>query len=303
MAGAARRKEFAMITVMGATGNTGRVVAETLLDRGERVRALGRSADRLKELADRGAEVLIGDITDAAYLEKAFGGSDAVYALFPPAPQSPDYRALQDRYGLATVEAIQKSGVRYVVNLGSIGHSTTCPVAGVLRQESRLKALSGVNVLALHAGFFFENHFLGLARIKRTGSYGTPIASNVPIPMIAARDIGVAAAEGLRRRDFEGFVVRELLGERDLTMTEATQILGRAIGMPDLRYAQISDGEFRSGLLELRLSENMADLIVDAFRGHDEGRMRSAEGRNRGNTTPTRFETFADVFARAFHAT
>ena len=291
-----------MITVMGATGNTGRVVAETLLEQGEQVRVLGRSAERLKPFADRGAEIRVGDITDSRYLESALSGSSAVYTLFPADPRSPDYRAQQDRLGIATIEAVRKSGVRYVVNLGSIGHSLTCPVAGVLSQEDRLKALDGVNVLALHAGFFFENHFMTLARIKRTGVNGTLIGPDVPIPMVASRDIGIAAANALRSRDFQGFVTRELLGERDLTMTEATRILGQAIGMPKLTYLQISSEEFKNDLVQLGLSDNMAELIVDAFGGYDEGRMRSEDGRRPESTTPTRFELFADSFAQAFRA-
>jgi uncharacterized protein YbjT (DUF2867 family) len=41
-----------MITVMGASGNTGRVIAETLLKNGEKVRVLGRSPEKLKDLED-----------------------------------------------------------------------------------------------------------------------------------------------------------------------------------------------------------------------------------------------------------
>ena len=50
-----------MITVMGATGHTGRKVTEILLHAGERVRALGRSETRLAELERAGADVLAGD--------------------------------------------------------------------------------------------------------------------------------------------------------------------------------------------------------------------------------------------------
>ena len=72
-----------MITIMGATGNTGAVIAETLLKSGERVRVLGRSAERLKALEGQGAEVMIGDVTDDAHLAAAFRGADAVYTLIP----------------------------------------------------------------------------------------------------------------------------------------------------------------------------------------------------------------------------
>jgi nucleoside-diphosphate-sugar epimerase len=110
-----------MITVMGATGNTGRKIAETLLNAGENVRALGRSESKLAELKREGAEVCIGDTNDAAFLARAFRGADAIYTLLPTDRRAPDYRAEQDRQGEAIARAIRESGVRYVVALSSVG--------------------------------------------------------------------------------------------------------------------------------------------------------------------------------------
>ena len=110
-----------MITVMGATGNTGRKITESLLKAGEKVRALGRSESKLAELKRAGAEVLAGDTNDAAFLTKAFRGVDAVYTLLPTDQRAPDYRAEQDRQGEAIEKAIRDSGVRFVVALSSMG--------------------------------------------------------------------------------------------------------------------------------------------------------------------------------------
>jgi uncharacterized protein YbjT (DUF2867 family) len=68
-----------MITVMGATGHTGKKIAAALLKAGEKVRTLGRSENKLAELQTSGADVLAGDTTDAAFLSKAFRGADAVF--------------------------------------------------------------------------------------------------------------------------------------------------------------------------------------------------------------------------------
>jgi uncharacterized protein YbjT (DUF2867 family) len=287
---------------MGASGNTGKVIAETLLKNGEKVRVLGRSADRLKELERQGAEVMIGDATDAAHLTAAFRGADAVYTLIPPHPRSTDFRSYQHRVSEAIIGAIRASGVRYVVTLGTIVESTTCPAAGVCSHEDRLKSLNGVHTLALHAGFFFENHFLALAGIKHAGIYGSPISPDVAFEMIATRDIAPVAARALRQRDFNGFVVRELLGERSLTMRQVTQILGDRIGKPNLQYVQLPPADFIAGLLQMGLSQNFAGEVEQAFSGINEGHSRSKEGRRPENTTPTRFEEFADVLAGAYRA-
>ena len=61
-----------MITVMGATGHTGKKITEALLKAVEKVCALGRSEIKLAEPKSAGAEVLTGDTIDAAFLTKAF---------------------------------------------------------------------------------------------------------------------------------------------------------------------------------------------------------------------------------------
>ncbi|MFB3816775.1 MAG: NAD(P)H-binding protein [Candidatus Methylomirabilales bacterium] len=133
-----------MITVMGATGHTGKKIADALLlQAGERIRALGRSASKLAELERAGAEVRTGDVADAAFLTQAFGGAEAVYTLLPTDRHARDYRAAQDRQGEAIVRAIRRSGVRYVVALSSLGadlHEGTGVIAGLRARRSASSA-------------------------------------------------------------------------------------------------------------------------------------------------------------------
>ena len=56
--------------------------------------------------------------------------------------------------------------------------------------------------------------------------------------MVATRDVGDYVAQRLLDLDFSGKQTRELLGERDLSMTEVTAVIARGIGKPDLRYQQ-----------------------------------------------------------------
>jgi len=79
-----------MFAITGATGNTGSRIAARLLKAGERVRAIGRSEDKLKTLKDQGAEIAVGDQIDVSFLTKAFSGAQAVYLLLPPKSDSPD---------------------------------------------------------------------------------------------------------------------------------------------------------------------------------------------------------------------
>jgi uncharacterized protein YbjT (DUF2867 family) len=298
-------KEEIMFTIMGASGHTGRRIAELLLDSGEKVRALGRSKEKLAGLAKKGAEVQTGDAGDSRFLANAFRGADGLFALIPPDVRSADYRALQDAVGEAIVKAIRESGVRRVVFLSSVGGDRpdgTGPIAGLHAQEKRLEKLQGVDVLILRPGYFFENFEESLGLIRHQGINGGALAPDVPIPMIATRDIADAAVKGLRERRFRGINVRELLGPRDLTQAEATRILGARIGKPDLQYVQFPYADFVKALVQAGLSENVANLYSEMSRALNEGTVKSLEGRNRENTTATRFEDFVAELEKAYRA-
>jgi uncharacterized protein YbjT (DUF2867 family) len=292
-----------MITVMGATGHTGKEITKALLKAGEKVRALGRSETKLAELKAAGAEVMMGDATDAAFLTRAFRGADAVYTLFPPDPQSSDFRAKQDQEGEAIVKAIRENAVRYVVFLSSIGAdqpSGTGPIAGLHAQEERLRRLEGTNVLLLRPASFFENLYATLGLIKHQGINGGSVAPELKLPMIATSDIAEVATKALKARDWKGVVVRELLGPRDITYAEATSILGERIGKPDLKYAQFSYADMAKTLTQMGFSENVASLYVEMTRAFNEGRVKSLKGRTPESTTPTRFEDFVKELAQAY---
>jgi uncharacterized protein YbjT (DUF2867 family) len=294
-----------MITMMGATGHTGKKITETLLNAREKVRALGRSESKLADLKSTGAEALTGDTTDAAFLAKAFRGAEAVYTLLPTDRRSFDYRAEQDRQGEAIVKAIRESGVWYVVALSSLGADLsegTGLIAGLHAQEERLKRLEDTNVLLLRPVSFFENFYDALGLIKHQGINGDSVAPNLAVPMVATRDIADAAAKALKARDWKGVIVRELLGPRDLSYAEATRILGARIDKPNLQFVQFSYADNTRALVEAGLSESFAGLYVEMTRAFNEGKIKPRAGRTPENTTPTRFEDFADELARAYRA-
>jgi uncharacterized protein YbjT (DUF2867 family) len=110
--------------------------------------------------------------------------------------------------------------------------------------------------------------------------------------MIASRDIGQAAADSLLRLDFTGQQSRELLGQRDLTMSEVARIIGQAIGKPDLAYVQIPDNDFRAAVTRMGMPTDLANLILEMVAAMNSGHMRPLESRSSRNTTPTSFETF-----------
>ena len=292
-----------MITVMGATGNTGGEVARRLLDAGEDVRVLGRSRDRLTGLAAAGAQVLVGDATDVEHLTEAFRGADAVYALLPVDVRQPDFHAHWARLGEAIAAAVAAAGVPHVVALSAVGAdvpSGTGFIASLHAQEARLRDLPATDVLLLRPGSFFDNFRAQLDVIAAEGVMADSVAPDVPLPMVASRDVAAVAAAALVARDWHGVVVREVLGPRDLTHDEVAGIIGRSIGRPDLAYVQMLYDDMESVLTAAGFSPDTAHHQVEMTRAFNERRVAARGPRTPADTAATRFEDFAAELAVAF---
>lgn len=156
-------------------------------------------------------------------------------------------------------------------------------------------------MLHLRAGYFMENTLPQAGAIRTVGSALGPVRPDLMLPMIATRDIGKAAAEALLRVDFRGKQTRELQGQRDLDYAEATRIIGKAIGKPDLKYIQAPDDPIRAAMVQMGMSDNLARLILEMASALNFGQMRPLEARNARNTTSTTFENFvAEFFVPAY---
>ena len=292
-----------MITIMGATGNVGSKLADRLLDKNQPVRVIGRSAERLQPFVDRGATAAVGDAGDSDFLLQTFSGSIAVFTMIPTGQAAQDFRQYQNEIGRQIARAIEKSGVKHVVNLSSYGAhlpDRTGPIKGLRDQEQRLNKLESVHILHLRPTFFMENILMNIDMIKNMGINGGHLLGNLPFAMISTEDIAVEAAHHLLERNFSGKTIRELLGPRDISMEEVTRIIGEKIGKPDLKYVHFSREEYINGLLQAGLTKDMAEQLAELDAGINDRLFASGEPRTQENRTTTDFEQFADFFAQVY---
>jgi uncharacterized protein YbjT (DUF2867 family) len=290
----------AMYVILGASGNTGSIIADSLLSKGKKVRVVGRDAGRLQRFVRQGAEAFTGDVSDAAALTKAFSGSRAAYLLLPPITSRED----QERESDAIAQAVTESGLRYAVHLSSYGAHVpegTGPVTGLHSSEQKLNAIGGLNVLHLRAAYFMENNLAAVSMIQEMGIFGHALLPDLKLPMMTTGDVGNYAAQCLVDLDFSGKQTRELLGERDLSMAEATAIIARGIGKPDLRYVQFPYDQVQQVLEQMGMAPKKAAVYIEMFNAINVGVLAAQEPRSLENTTPTSFEKFVeDVFAPAY---
>jgi uncharacterized protein YbjT (DUF2867 family) len=289
-----------MYVILGATGHTGSIVSDFLLSKGQKVRVIGRDAGRLQRFVEKGAEAFTADMSDAAALAKAFSGARAAYLLLPPA-KSPEE---QERDSDAVAKAVKDSGLRYAVHLSSYGAQVAKgagPVSGLHSSEQKLNAISGLNVLHVRAAYFMENNLAAIGMIHHMGIFGNALVPDLKLPMVATRDVGNYAAQCLLNLDFSGKQTREVLGERDLSMTEVAAVIARSVGKPDLRYQQFPYDQVQQVLTQLGVPPKGAAMYIEMYKSINAGVLVPLEPRSKENTTPTSIEQFVqDAFAPAF---
>ena len=146
-----------------------------------------------------------------------------------------------------------------------------------------------------------ENNLAAIGMIHKMGLFGNALAPDTKLPMVATRDVGNYVAQRLLDLDFSGKQTREVLGERDLSMTETTAVIARGIGKPDLRYQQFPYDQVEQVLMQLGVPPKGAAMYIEMYKAINAGVLVPLEPRSRENTTPTSIERFVqDVFAPAY---
>ena len=283
-----------MISAMGAAGNVGSKVTDLLLRQNEEVRIFEHER-KLHEFRERGAEVVTGDATNVEDLESLFKDAVAALVLLPENLADPQFVATRSKMSRAIADALRETRVSHVVALSSVGtdqENVAGPPAGLREFEERLFELEDANLLVLRSAFYMDNLLANLPLIQSQKINGSAIKGDLKFPMIATQDVAREAAERLVRRDFTGHQVKLLLGPEDVSMREATGMIGSLLGLPELPYVEFPPANMKGALLAAGMSEEAASLLVDMQLSLNEGRQFDGVQRTAEATTPTRLEEF-----------
>ena len=283
---------------------TGSKIANLLLEKGKMIRVISRMENNVLPLHIRGAEMAIGDQADVAFLTKAFSGCRVVYLLIPPKMDTQDFRSYYNTMGDVAVEAIRASGVKKVVFLSSLGaelEAGTGPVVGLHDVEAKLEKLTQVDVVILRPGYFMENTLRNASLIKKQRINGNTNSPDVPVTMIATRDIAKKAAELLETSSFTGHTVVELFGDR-ISYKDATRLIGEAIGFPALPYVRFDEEDAVNSMMSMGVSENMARSFIKLSTAIEKGIIHPQYIDPLKPNTSTSYKDFVnEVFKPVYH--
>lgn len=260
-----------MFVIAGASGHTGSVVASTLLAQGKKVRVIVRDEKKGAPWRQKGAEVAVASLDDAAALGRALAGADGVYALIPPDFAAEDPLAAQARIVDGWTHAIAAARPRHVVLLSSVGAELpggTGPIVTVHRAEERLRA-TGVKLTALRAAYFMENWGGVAAPARASGVLPSMIAPGRAASMVATADIGGVAAEALLEGERAPELI-ELAGPRDYTPEEVAAAFGAALGKR-VQVVPVPEEGIEPALAQAGFKPKLAALFREMNAGFNRG--------------------------------
>ncbi|TPJ67816.1 NmrA family NAD(P)-binding protein [Mesorhizobium sp. B2-7-1] len=278
------------IVVVGATSEVGAEVSARLTRAGHTVRGVARS--------------LGVALDDQAALDAAFSGADGAYVMIPFDVTAPDLHSFENEVGARLAASIAKAGLRRVVLLSGLNaHLRMGTSLGAALMEERLAALGLEQLVYLRTSFFMENFVKGMGFVEQaaSGVFASPFRGDLPMPLIAAKDIGERAAVLLSAEHFPARRVVELHGGGSHTLDQATTILGRAIGK-DVAYHEAPFAEARAGMVANGISASFADALGETAASFNRGERWALEAPSAENATPTSFETWVRAFARSRNA-
>jgi uncharacterized protein YbjT (DUF2867 family) len=272
-----------MFVVLGGTGNTGKVVASTLLAQGKAVRVVTHDVAKGQALKDKGAEVAVADVEDRGSLERALSGAEGAYVLLPPAFSSSHFRVDNDRRAKNIAGAIAGAGVGHVVLLSSMGaqrpdgtgpilslHDAEATIGGAPAARGRAPAMT-----FLRPAYFMENWASALQGLAQ-GMLPTFLLAEKAIPMVATRDIGRAAAR-LLAEGGSGKRIINLAGPREYSPVDIAAALGRVVGKPIVAQ-QFPEETMATALLAGGMSPELSRLFQELTHGLNTGVVAWEEG-------------------------
>ena len=257
-----------MILLTGVTGKTGGATAKALLGKGVPLRAIVRNAEKAAALKDAGVDLVVGDVTDKAVIDKALRGVERALMVMPNGETQLDSEK-------QFIDAAKAAGVKQLVKMSSMEAvaDAKAPIPKVHYQAEQYLRASGLDWTLLKPNFFMQNLLGNAGTIKEQGKFFLPMADG-KTAMADVRDIGAVAAVVLTGAGHAGHAGQsyEITGPEILSFHDVaacfTKVLGRKI-----EYVHVPMPAYRQTLSKFLTNAWHLNAVCELFQeiadGHD----------------------------------
>ena len=264
-----------MFVISGVTGNTGSVVAQTLIDQGQPVRVIVRTEEKGMPWKAKGAEVAVAEIMDTDAMTKALEGASNAYFLLPPDLTNEDFLGESLKRAEAIVEAATAARLPHAVILSSVGAQHTDRVGPIstIGHMERLFVAANIPLSAVRPGYFLENINDLMPAVLHDGVYPSMIQPlDFKIDMVATKDIGLTVADALIDPPTVPHRVIELKGAEQYSAEDIAAALSKSLGR-QITPVPVPQETWVDTFVESGLSQQSAETMAEMHENINNGRI------------------------------
>ncbi|MDT0678643.1 NAD(P)H-binding protein [Autumnicola musiva] len=297
------------IVLTGSLGRIGKPLTQSLVKNGHSVTVIGSKAERQKAIETLGAKAAIGSMQDVDFLSTTFKGADVVYLmiawdaighLFNKNINFPiEFRNIANKYK----QAVERSGVKKVVHLSSIGAHTKEGIGslsvynGVEEIMNQLPA--NVSIKFMRPVAFYPNIFRFMESIKTDGVIMQSYGGDKKEPWVSPLDIADAIAEEMEK-PFDGRNFRYIASD-EVSPNEVATILGEAIGNKDLKWQAVPAEQLLNDVLASGMNEWVAKGFIEMQAAQGSGTLYEDFYKNKPDFGKVKMKDFAKEFASVYN--
>jgi len=272
-----------MILLTGITGNNGGATANALLEQGVKFRALVRDLDKASAWADKGVELVQGDLEDPASVTAALEGIDRAVLILPNGED-------QQRLELSFIATAQAAGLPWIIKLSSPeairGTTSPIPLAHIAAEDAIME--SGMNWTFIRPSFFMANLRGVVQPARETGKLSWPMRDGT-VALTDTADAGAFIAHVLTDANSEQHYGQcyDITGpDPVMNFNDIARIVGEVIGR-EVEYEDCDADAFQEAIRPFHRNQWHSDAVAHLF----------AEIAN-GATPGIKTSTFQDMMGR-----
>jgi uncharacterized protein YbjT (DUF2867 family) len=276
-----------MILITGITGNIGGATARALLARGVKFRALVRDLGKAAPWAERGVELVQGDLEDAAAVKRALAGVDAALLVMPNGET-------QERTEVSFTRIAKDAGLPWLIKLSSPeavrGTSSPIPLAHIAAEDA-IKA-SGLKWTFVRPSFYMQNFRGSVKGARATGKLSMPMGQGT-VALTDNEEAGQFIAKILTDADPTPHHRQcyDITGpDPVMNFAQIAQAIGEAIGQKVV-YDDCDPKAFQEAIRPFHRNQWHSDAVARLF-------AEIADGRTPGHKT----DTFQKIMGRPGHS-
>ena len=272
-----------MILLTGITGNNGGATANALLEKGVKFRALVRDLDKASDWADKGVELVQGDLSDATSITAALDGIHRAVLILPNGEE-------QESLEASFINTAKEAGLPWIIKLSSPeavrGTTSPIPLAHIAGEDAIMA--SGMNWTFVRPSFFMQNFRSSIDAARSGGKLSMPMG-NGDVVVTDTADAGAFIAHVLTTEDSTAHYGQyyDITGpDTVLTCQDIANVIGEVIDAK-VEYDDCDAAAYQEAIRPYHKNEWHSDAVAYLF----------AEIAN-GNTPGHKTSTFQDMMGR-----